>query len=227
MPPATPPEHYRPTPYLYTLPAGSRLWRVHKKTWGPTDFSDPEPVRGKKGGGRFDSTPDDRYPYYYAALEADVALLETFLRDRPFTHEGTRPVMRQSVRGRRISAVETTVDLTLVDLLSGEALAAVAQDTWLIHALPREYHLTRAWASWIRKHTPQAQGLIWPSKREGTQPALVLFGDEGRCPPGALRVVPDAGADFDDPAGLAWLNERLAPYRAHVMPAASDLPGAS
>ncbi|ACY96986.1 RES family NAD+ phosphorylase [Thermomonospora curvata] len=226
MPPATPPEHYCPTPYLYTLPAGSRLWRVHKKERKPTDFN-PRPARIKREGGRFDGTTADPYPYYYAALDADVALVETFLRDLPFTHEGNRLIVQKKVRGRRISAVETTMDLSLVDLLSGEALAAVAQDTWLIHALPEHYHLTRQWASWIREHAPQAQGMIWPSKREGAQPALVLFGDEGRCPPDALRVVPDAGADFDDPAGFAWLNERLAPYRAHVMPPASGLPSAS
>ncbi len=208
-----PPQRYRANPHLRRLPTGTRMWRVHGRRQAATDFS----TRGADenfGGGRFDGTEREPYPVYYAGLEAGTALAETLLRDLPFNEAGFRTIRRVRVRGRRASAVETTQDLTLVDLCSGESLAAVAQDTWLVQAEPRDYHATRRWAGWIREQAPAAHGLIWPSKREGGRPALVLFGD--RCPDGCLVSEPSWGQDLDDVAGAKWINYLLAPYRARV-----------
>ncbi|MEU4829450.1 RES family NAD+ phosphorylase [Streptosporangium sp. NPDC023615] len=214
MPLAPPPARHHATPHLRELPAGTRLWRVHDRRFKATDFN-PRPADANFGGGRFDGTGNDPYPYYYAGLEAETALAEALLRDIPFDDRGVRLVRRAKVRGRRASVVITTEDLVLVDLCSGEALAAVAQDSWLVHADPVDYHATRRWGSWIRERAPAAHGLIWPSKREGGQPALVLFGD--RCSPASLIADPFAGTDLDDREGAAWLNGHLARYRACVL----------
>ncbi|WP_205315837.1 RES family NAD+ phosphorylase [Nonomuraea lactucae] len=191
----------------------SRLWRVHFQQYNATAFN-PWPADDNFGGGRFDGTDRDPYPYFYAGLEAGTALAETLLRSIPYDEKGDRKIPRSSVRGRRTSVVETTQELTLVDLCSAEALAAVAQDTWLIQADPSDYHATRRWASWIRQQAPAAHGLIWPSRRLYARPALVLF--EDRCPDGCLVADPAAGRDLDDLEGALWVNRFLAPYRASV-----------
>ncbi|MFD9942440.1 RES family NAD+ phosphorylase [Nonomuraea sp. NPDC059023] len=213
MPFGAPPASFRATPKLRELPAGSRLWRVHDRTYKATSFN-PEQADANFYGGRFDGTDRDPYPYFYAGLEAATALLETLLRDVPFNDRGKRVIRRRDVAGRRASVVETTRVLTLVDLCSGEALAAVAQDTWLVQTVSAEYHATRRWASWIRKQATAAHGLIWPSKREGSSPALVLFGD--RCPDGCLATDPAAGRDLDDLEGAIWINHHLGPYEAMI-----------
>ncbi|GLW61886.1 hypothetical protein Arub01_01300 [Actinomadura rubrobrunea] len=213
MPKVPPPTRFRATPRLRTLPAGTRLWRVHHRNHKATDFN-PRLADPNFGGGRFDGTERDPYSTYYAALEAGTALAETLLRGVPFNDRGYRTIRRASVQDRRASVVETTEDLTLVDLCSGEALAAVAQDTWLVQADPADYHATRRWASWIREQAPAAQGLIWPSRREGGREALVLFGD--RCPDGVLTDDYATGRDLDDLEGAVWINALLAPYRARI-----------
>ncbi|MEU8147475.1 RES family NAD+ phosphorylase [Nonomuraea sp. NPDC048901] len=213
MPNRKPPTGFRATPHLLVLPLRSRLWRVHGQQYKSTDFNS-RPADDNFGGGRFDGTDRDPYPYFYAGLEAGTALAETLLRSIPYNEKGNRKIPRASVRGRRASVVETTQALTLVDLCSEEALAAVAQDTWLTQADPDDYHATRRWASWIRCQASAAHGLIWPSRRLSARPALVLFGD--RCPDGCLVADPAAGGDLDDLEGAIWVNRFLAPYRASV-----------
>ena len=211
--PPAPPKRFRANPRLRPLPADTRLWRVHKRSYAATDFN-RRLADVNFGGGRFDGTDRDPYPTYYAGLEAGTALAEKFLRDVPYKEAGFRTISRRLLSGQRASAVETTQDLTLVDLCSGEALAAVAQTTWLVQAEPADYHATRRWAAWIREQAPTAHGMIWPSKREGGRPALVLFGD--RCPDGCLVTEPCWGQDLDDLEGAVWINHLLAPYQARV-----------
>ena len=206
------PTRFDAAPHFRLLPAGTRLWRVHDRRYNATDFN-PRASDANFGGGRFDGTDRDPYPTYYAGLGPETVLAEALLRAIPFNDKGVRRIPRVSVRNRRLSTVETTDELTLVDLCSGQALAAVAQDSWLIHAEAADYHATRRWASWIRDQAPKAQGLIWPSKREGGRRILVLFGD--RCPTG-ITVEHSPGRDLDDLEGAVTINRLLAPYGAVV-----------
>jgi hypothetical protein len=210
---AAPPRRFRAEPHARTLPVGTRLWRVHDRRHAATAFN-PFAADDNFGGGRFDGTDRDPYPFLYAGLEAGTALAEKLLRDVPFDDKGFRVIRRAGVRGQCASIIETMQDLTLVDLCSGEALAAVAQDSWLVQAERAEYPATRRWASWIREQAPTAHGMMWPSKREGGRPALVLFGD--RCPDDCLVTDRLTGRTLDDLEGAVWVNHQLAPYRAHI-----------
>ncbi|MDN3353859.1 RES family NAD+ phosphorylase [Actinomadura sp. DC4] len=209
---APPPARFAGTPLLHPLPVGTRLWRVHDRRVEPTAFTE-RLADGNFGGGRFDATAHDPFPYYYAGLKARTALAEVLLRDIVPDARGVRTIHRPAVRDRRSSVVRTTTGLKLVSLLTGPALAAIAQDTWLIHADTEDYHATRRWASWIRRQAPDAHGLIWPSKREGRAEALMLFGD--RCE-GVLEVDSSSVIDLDDVVGAEWINALLAPYRAWI-----------
>jgi hypothetical protein len=210
-----PPKNYAGTPNGFTVAAGTTLWRVHSRKYEFAEFN-PCGADEHFGGGRFDSTAADPYPYYYAGLTETTALAETFLRGLPYDDRGYRWLNRPAVRERCISAVQTVAPLFLVSLLEGPDLAAVAQDPWLIHAEGAEYARTRAVGRWLRAQAPWAQGLIWPSMRQPGQPTLILFGDRGAA--GALGPMPSRRIDLDDAAGADWLNAALAVYRVTVRP---------
>ncbi|MGH3378057.1 MAG: RES family NAD+ phosphorylase [Actinoallomurus sp.] len=212
MPKSLPPDRFDARPHMYKIEAGRRLWRVHHKTVEPTGFT-MRLADENFGGGRFDATARDPYSFFYAGLEAGTALNEVLLRDVIPNAKGTRVIRRRDVRDRRISVVHPTTDLNLVSLLTGPALAAVRQDTWLTQATEDDYHATRRWASWIRRTAPDADGLVWPSKREGTEPSLMLFGD--RCAD-SLVVGSSSIVNLDDAVGAVWINALLTPYQAWI-----------
>jgi hypothetical protein len=217
VPLARPPATATVSPRSLVLPAATRLWRVHKKHRSCTEFKAVAADR-HFGGSRFDSTPDDPYPYLYAAQDRQTALLETLVRGIPFNDRGERLIRRAAVTDLRISALVTVSDLTLISLLTTADLAAACQDEWLVQTPASEYPQTRRWAQWLRAQAPWAQGLAWPSVRHVGGRALVLFGD--RCQPDALEPVPGSSVDLDDSAGTVWLNQRLAHYRISIRPPA-------
>ncbi|HXP18767.1 MAG TPA: RES family NAD+ phosphorylase [Streptosporangiaceae bacterium] len=210
-----PPDGYCGRPVQTELPAGTVLFRVHPAGF-PAHAFNPRPSHRYYGGGRFDATDDDRYPYLYAGESVDVAIAETLLRDLPLDSAGVQQLPRARVRGRRVSAVTTTADLSLVSLRSAADLGAVSQDPWLTTCGPQFYAQSRHWAHWIRRHAPTAAGYVWMSHREPTQQAFVLFGD--RIPDEAITTVaapqlPQGDeAEFDHPRGRRALIRRLRLY---------------
>lgn len=210
-----PPASYAQTPALTTLSAGTVLFRVHQKRFPPEAFN-PTQTHRYYGGGRFDATDDDSYPYLYAGSTVDAAVAETLLRDLSPDDTGVRQLPRPKVAGRRISAIEVTADLELVSLQTGTDLGAVAQDTWLTMCEPRDYAQSRHWAHWIRSHAKSAVGYVWLSRREPGTAAYVLFGDRFSPSVIAWTAHPDvpAGdeADFDTPLGRRALRNRLSRY---------------
>ena len=215
MPLAPPPAAAQASPNPVPLAAGTRLWRVHKKSRGGADFK-PVGSDALFGGGRFDSTAADPYPFLYAAAGQQTALLETLVRSVPFDDKGHRLIRRAAIAGYRISAFSSAQDLTLLSLLSTPDLAAACQDEWLVHASPADYPQTRRWAQWLRSQAPWAQGFAWPSRRDLGRQTVVLFGD--RCPGGVLRFEPGSSVELDDADGAKWINTHLLPYRISVRP---------
>jgi hypothetical protein len=222
MPSMKPPPRYDGAPNRYLLRRGTCLWRVHGRKYCAWAFKDV-PSDLMYQGGRFDATDADSYPFCYAALDETTALAEILLRDRPFDEAGYRTLPRAAVEGRQISGLTLTSDLELVSLISGQDLAAVAQDEWLVTVKgDSEYAQTRDWGHWLRKQAPWAHGLIWPSLREQGRLAIMLFGDRCAATFGCkyertlLHEVPELAVDLEDEAGAEWLNRRLEPYRTAV-----------
>ncbi|MEV0086682.1 RES family NAD+ phosphorylase [Saccharopolyspora sp. NPDC050642] len=213
---ATPPLEFEAAPTRYVLPADTTLFRLHDRRRHAAEFKPAQ--AGNAPGGRFDGTPSDPFPSYYAGLQVTTALAEVLLRNLGFGGNGQRLIRRAQIAERRLSAVRTARELTLVSLLTGPDLAAVAQDSWLVDTEGKDaYERTRDWAAWIRAQAEWADGLIWPSKRDTGNPALVLFGD--RCGADGLDgEEPELQIDLDTPIGEAWLAKMLAPYRAVVAP---------
>ena len=213
MPFAPPPTAgLKAKPVDHILPQGTELWRVHSSSYASTAFN---PTRAHKyfGGGRFDGTDDDPYAYIYVGPTEQSAVAETFLRDLAFDSSGVRCVPAASYKGRCLSNVQTTADLTLLSLWDTVALASVCQDSWIIDAETIQYAQTRHWGHWYRKQVDWAQGVYWPSKRDTGNYAVVLF--EDRCPAGTL-IAGGTTYDFDTPAGRQELENVLKPLNTVV-----------
>jgi hypothetical protein len=217
MPDQEPPDNFDGEPHPYSLAAGTPLSRVHSAEYDVCAFK-PLPADPHWGGSRFDATLDDPYPYLYAAGDDRTAVAETLLRDLPINDRGARLLPQTATRERCISWLRPTTDLLLVSLRSGEDLAAVAQDTWLVQAPASDYGKTRRWAHAIRSWVPWGQGLTWVSRREPEGMAYILFGD--RCPPECLEAitvgtpVPPTDNYLDRGAGAVYLAAILERYRA-------------
>ncbi|MEV7008517.1 RES family NAD+ phosphorylase [Streptosporangium sp. NPDC051022] len=212
MPRQIPPNKHDGHPHRLLLPKGTPLWRVHDRK-RPCEAFTPARIHSGLGGGRFDGTVEEEYGHCYLAYEQSTALAECLLRSVLFDDAGPRLLPYETVRGRRLSLVETRRELTLTSLASTPALAAVAQDEWLIQAQPPDYPLTRQWAHWLRRNDPSTAGLDWISRRDLPNRSIVLF--EDRCGPLPLAPTP-LYVDLDTGEGLNHLNVMLRPYRAHV-----------
>jgi hypothetical protein len=201
-------------PVAYTLPRGTRLWRVHEAKYKAEKFHGP--TAGEAGGGRFGCTPAEHFTYLYAGLDDTTALTETLVREILFRKDReARLIPREVVRGRCLSALRLTADLRLARLLSTADLASGRQDEWLIQTEPEHFRLTREWAAGMRRSNRWAQGMIWLSKRDLPNAAVVLYGD--RCATNdLLRPIPGAAIDLDCDDGLDWLDAVLDPYRIRV-----------
>src|SRR5580658_11162421 len=108
MPLDRPPPHgIVVSPHLMLLNAGTQLWRVHLAHHSPTEFncafSDDV-----FGGGRFDGTNADPYPWLYLATDCETAVLETLARNMPYNQQGIRLVLRKSIAKQCISALRLT-----------------------------------------------------------------------------------------------------------------------
>jgi RES domain len=219
---APPPGKYDGTPNRYELPRGTRLWRVHSQEYPAAAFN-PTRARVLYGGSRFDPTADDPYPYLYAALDDTTAVAETMLRDLAPDERGMRDMPVATVTGKRLSGLTLVAGLSLVSLVTGEDLAAIGQDAWLVTAPGRDYPQTRDWAHWLRRQAPWAHGLAWDSLRNRGSIAVVLFGDRLGADSGpgweklVLREEPQLAVDLDDgAAGTTWLAHLLSRFRATI-----------
>lgn len=219
MPYYPPPTHYSGTPHRYLLPINTKLWRIHSQKSDATEFT-PHGSARRLYRGRFDGVPTDPYPAYNAGLEPSSFVADILLRGIPVSDKPYRTVRRVRVIGQRATAMRTTVELSVVSLLSTPDLAGVAQDRWLIAADECEYGRVGEWASWIRGKAPWAQGFIWPAGQDSVQQLVVLFGD--RCTQSLFNPKPYYQVDLDSANGAAFLNGILVRHGARIMPPHAD-----
>lgn len=203
-------------PNLTTLAAGAVLFRVHQTRFDAAAFN-PEPAHRYYGGGRFDSTEDDRYEYLYAGESVGVAIAETFLRDIAYSARASAVLPRKAFAGRRISAVRLVRDCALVSLLDLADLSRAAQSTWLTQCEPRDYAQSRHWAHFIRSQAPNTDGFVWQSKREPARKAYLLYKQDPTQT--LVEQVPHFDvptgdrAIFDTSLGRTFLRSVVNPYR--------------
>ncbi|MGW0331101.1 RES family NAD+ phosphorylase [Streptomyces sp. NPDC003011] len=204
-------------PRRVTWRAGKVLYRVHSRKRDADCFNTTAQDH-HFGGARFDSTPNDRYAYLYAAPEPVTALVERLIRDMRFDGHGNRRILpRKEVEGKRLSQVRLARDVSLVSLRSMPDLNSVQQsDGWLVHSNPTEYAFTRRWGHWLRAEADWAQGFVWLSRLDLPHESLVLF-DHG-AESGLVEVTDEPPRDLDASETMRWVGRELARYGVEIGP---------
>ncbi len=186
-----PPPPFTPSPRLelsfVSLPIGRLLHRIHSVQHTATEFNP-----GYQGNARFSpirSPSDSPVPTLYAGSSRDCALMETVFHDVPYLPGNkTLDLARLDTQCHTILTLQHT--LQLVDLRSIALHKLGISRAELIDCEKAHYPRTRAWALAIYQQCPQAQGLLWTSRRDDSAQAYMLFGD--RVPVDALRVASDS-----------------------------------
>jgi hypothetical protein len=138
-----------------------------------------------------------------------TALFEAVVTESCESADVVERIPRNKMERRRLSAVELTLDVDLISLISRQDLAAIGQDEWLITTDRDRFTETRRWAHQLRVLGPWAHGIIWRSRRSREEHALMLFGD--RCDSSFLRDIPERSRDLNTESEIGWLNDMLAP----------------
>ena len=217
MPRRAPPDDCPGNPVSVVLLAGERLWRVHGLGNVPTEFNPtarPGPRPGEPVlGGRFDST-DGGYAYWYGASSEGGAFAESFARQLDYTKAGPRPLPYRLVTDRGISVVRTARELHLV-VVHGAGAQQLGHDTWLTTCDEDNYPITREWAQAVRRWEPDADGLIWKSRRDPVEDALVLWGAPVDAKTGCGLVLFDPRRDQSEPLASGPARLRLDTWLTH------------
>ncbi|WNV85316.1 RES domain-containing protein [Umezawaea sp. Da 62-37] len=203
MPRIEPPAEFSSPPAEHVLPAGTRLWRVHGADMPAVQFDPPHHLAF--GGRRFDGVGASGHPVLYASENLATAVCERVLPEVDFTPLAPRMLPTGMLTGEVLTAVETTVDLPLLRLVSSVDLAKIGQDDWLVR--DKDFSLTREWGAWLHDRLRTLCGIVWQSSPDMPHPTLVLFGD--RCA-GVLREVPESRRPLDAPRAPNWLADILA-----------------
>lgn len=192
-------------PVIVTLPAGTRLWRVHAGTSAPLEFS----VSSRETRfGPLSASDGARIPIWYGASDEEGAVFESVFHDVPIGAAHPQ-VLYAEFAARLLSPLVTTSELRLVDLTSEGLRRLRVQRTQLIETTSKQYPRTRKWAEALRESDPESAGLWWVARLHDTSQAVVLFGD--RVAPGA--IIEDESALAPIPLGIGRgldLVERLA-----------------
>jgi len=205
--------------------ADEPLWRVHGLGRGANEFNAtarPAPAPGEPVlGGRFDSI-DGSYAYWYAGRSEAGTFAESLARQLDYTKAGPRPLPYKVVANRAVTMVRAARDLSLVVAAHGAGAEQLGQDIWLTASDEDDYPLTREWATAVRRWAPGADGLIWRSRRDPAEEALVLWGEPAKAKGGCSFVAPDPGPIRTEPlaSGPAWLRLKvwLEQWRLYVEP---------
>jgi hypothetical protein len=217
QPPVAPPAG----PAEVVLAKGTRLSRVHSSELAPSRFN-PTLADSHWGGGRFDASESDRYGYLYAGSDDECAVCEALLRELPLDPGGGRLLPRRAIEGRVLSRLVVTADVTLVGLCDGKQLGRIGQgDNWLVSCPASEYGFTRRWGHAIRRWAPGAEGLVWPSRRDPSKLAYVLFEDRFSAELEEDTAAPLAvagGLPLDTGVGERYLLSILARYWVTLAP---------
>jgi hypothetical protein len=206
-----PPEPF--DPLWETLPAGSRLFRVHEPRLREGTINDGTLFNPGYGSLlRWSFFGEPVVPVHYSAASPEAAVHESILHGAvPGAH-----LPRASWIRKVLTPLVTNRDLRLARLHSDglRRLGVHARD--LTDTDADQYPFTVEWAR--AAHAVGAEGVVWMARQLNSVRAYCLFGD--RVAPGDLRAVPgdrDARV-FATPADSEWLYDIALRMRVTIRP---------
>lgn len=180
---------------IETWPAGGPLYRVHSAQRRATEFN---PGVGERT--RFAFFGDPPVPVLYGGGSPETAVAETLLHDVGMANA---LLGHEVYRGRHLSEVVPRRDLQLVQLHSGGLVKLGVEPQELTATSAAHYLQTVRWAEAAHRGHPDADGLVWMSRRWNGQASVLLFGD--RVEEADLESSSRPLHDFDLERSFAWL----------------------
>ncbi len=147
---------------LHTLPAGTRLLRIHSTHRHPLFFG---PAPGTPPRGRWDA-PAGEFGVCYLGEAGHVAFAETFLRD-----PGNTLLEEADVAPRSVSVVELRRALRLA-AVHGAGLARLGATAAVCNG---PYRVSRAWSLALHGHPAAVDGLRYRARHDDDAMAVALF----------------------------------------------------
>lgn len=180
---------------IRTFPAGSKFVRIYNEVkasgasppysaadFNPTLLVDKKSVRGRFSAIR-DCDPSEHYSYLYIGdnhIDERCALLEAVdvVKATPVSGRKARILNLSEPDFGELSFAyfESTREIEAIDLTNEPA--AYAFRAQLEHIQGKDYRIPRAWARYLRRQVPDADGIAYNPLRYGSTeqgPNLVLF----------------------------------------------------
>jgi hypothetical protein len=162
---------------IVTLPAGSKLWRIHKKHRDPIWFG---PAPGAPPRNRFDA-PAGEYGTCYFGDSPEVAFAETLIRGLR-----ARMVTRAQLDEQHVSSLPVLRELKLAQV-HGAGLVRLGIGAEVVHGHP--YAQCQALALDIWKHPAAVDGIQYRSRWDNDRLCIALFDRaESVCGPPSARA---------------------------------------
>jgi hypothetical protein len=158
---------------LHVLPAGAQLHRTHSRSRAPSEFNPGkgQPMRWSP----FDAA-GSCVSTLYAATTREAAVFESIFHDIDPQHP-FKTVRRDVVQDKMVSLIATKREMEFVPLFSQNLSGLNLARTDLIDTPKSTYAQTVQWAKAFHETNPDADGLVWTSKRADSDKCVVLFGD--------------------------------------------------
>jgi len=168
-----PPPSPFPASNSRAIKAGTRFHRVHDQRFDSCAFN---PGKGRPSRFAPLFLNGNPIPTQYLATDFECAAHETIFHDVPID-EPNKTVGTDSIKSLAHSVVELKRDVTLVPLFAPDLARWQTGRAELIDTTAASYAITAKWALAIHQNRPDADGLIWTSKRCDPQQSVLLFGD--------------------------------------------------
>ena len=169
----SPPPSPFPASNSHEIKAGTRFHRVHDERFHSCAFN---PGKGRPSRFAPLFLGGSAIPTQYLATDYECAVHETIFHDVP-VDEPNKTVGIDNIKPLAHSLVELKRDISLVPLFAPDLAKWNVAKADLIDTTAVAYEVTAQWALAIHQSRPDADGLIWTSKRCDPQRALLLFGD--------------------------------------------------
>ncbi|MBM3505630.1 MAG: RES domain-containing protein [Alphaproteobacteria bacterium] len=158
---------------LETIPAGTRLIRIHLNTRPPLHF-------GSTGRNRFDD-PKKAYGVCYLAMSIEGAFAETCLRD-----VGAHLVALTFLEARSFSQIEVTTPLRLA-ALHGAGLARIGATSTVSSGA---HGVAQRWSRAVHEHPAAPGGIAYRSNLDNGEICVAVFERvAGHLKPGAPQPI--------------------------------------
>lgn len=194
------------------LPAGTRLWRLHRSAFRAGEFN---PCLGAPS--RFAPIYDRKgrcIPTLYAGTGQVAVAFETMFRDLP-PLPGLRQVFLRDLAVFSLSELVTTRNLKLAPFFNGTlALVGQGRESMIECHGAAAYQRTARWAEAVARDLPDFDGVIWTSRQHDEQQAVLLFRPRFR----PRDLVRRATWRLDRGMGRDWIIRLASDYRVDLIP---------